>query len=331
MDKKTDPNINFISNVLEQYSVGKLLGKPILLKGDTLDVNYKITNSLGNSYFLKCVSENRDVRFWNFLGDLHYRLRFSGVPVPNIYKNNSGGYVTNYCLLFEFMPGKAKKNWTNQETGSAALNLAKMHRQLEKIDTPSFIRNQTDNYIRCEDINFNSQYVFPKILSSTIDNDIKKEISATITELDTGLSGYKFSKHIIHGDFGEGNALFNKGKLTAIIDLTLRYDSLIYDLGVNIFWTCVIREKNKRINLERYKQIITSYQHCRRLSQRERRMLPYFILRRSCATFFYSWQKNASEDPISMNVVNQQMKEIAIWNKGIRDNVSIMSEIIETP
>ncbi|GEM_PF-6543657 len=317
-----------IAQLLTNYSVGKLVGRPIPLRGDTKDVNYKLTTDLGVSYFLKRIRENKSVRFYNFLGSLHERLASLGILVPRVYKNNRGEYVTNHYLLFEFIEGEARVDWTEKEIYSATSGFALLHNELEKVSVPSFIRNRSDLYIKCENMDYGEASVLPTIAASSIEECVKEEIVVTLHMLNKHFGDFQFTKHVIHGDFGEGNALFQDGRLTAIIDLTLRYDSLAYDLGIFIFWTCIMAETNKRLNFMKYRQILETYQNVRRLTSIERRMLPYLILRRSCATFFYSWQRNVEEKNTPVMELDHKLKEIAVWNKGIRSDLQRMFDAL---
>lgn len=328
-----DPNSSFASRklvdlVLDQYSVGALSGNPIPLQGDTTDINYKVTTNRGLSYFLKCPKENRDTRFYEFLGGVHKSLIAMGIPVPKIYKNNSNKYMTNGYLLFEFMRGETKKTWTLGEANSVVANLAVLHNGLEKIRTPLFIQNRRDVYIKCEDMMYGRQNIFPKISASNIDEAVKGEILKTLELLDKNLNNYECPKHLIHGDLGPGNALFQGRKLTAIIDLTLRYDSFIYDLGVFIFWTCIMADARKHINFKMFKSLMSSYLSIRDLKAIEKEMLPYFILRRSCARFFYCWQRSMEENSMTIEEVNKKMEKIATWNKEIHDNLPRILQLL---
>ncbi len=318
----------WIAPLLTNYSLGKLVGRPILLRGDTKDVNYKLTTDLGISYFLKHIKENKSVRFYNFLGSLHERLATLGILIPRVYKNNRGTYVTNHCLLFEFIEGEARADWTGKEISSAASGFALLHNELEKASVPQFIKNRSDLYIKCENMAYGEVNTFPAITISGIEECVKEEIAVTLRLLNKHLKDDQLFRHIVHGDFGEGNALFQNEKLTAIVDLTLRYDSLVYDLAIFIFWACIMTEENKRLNLMKYRQTLDAYQNIRRLTSVERKILPYLILRRSCAIFFYSWQRNVKEKDTPIVELNQKMKEVSVWNKGIRSDLRQMTDAL---
>ncbi len=268
-----------IEKALAEYEVGTLEASPQEIRGDT-NLNFKIFTSTG-PYFLKYIQDTNELPLFEYLGDLHQQLLLSEVTVPRIYKNKQGKYVTNRFQLYKFIDGESKKEWSEKELMSVARNFAHLHNALEKITVPEIVKNKTDDFVKAESVSYVRENIMPKLEKLTTDLYIKEEIAETLRILKKSLVGYEtLPKHIIHGDLNESNALFKQSRNVAVLDITLKNEALVYDLGIFLYWWC-FPWWTKRMDLKRLEILLTAYEQVRRLTRREKILLPYLILRRS--------------------------------------------------
>lgn len=257
---------------------------------------------------------------FEFLGTLHRHLHDSGVPIPLMFKDKHGKYVNNSCVLYEFIEGRKKRRWSNQEMISLVENFSKLHNVLDTIPVPSIIKEKTDDYIRGENIIYSKRNIVPEVLKLNLPLPIKNEVSMTLSLLEKHLSDYDaLPKRIIHGDFNDENALFRGNKNVAIIDITLKHEALVFDLAIFIYWWC-FPWWTKHINFERYKLVLKYYKRNRQLTVREKKLLPYLILRRSFLVLTYPSILYIKDKKDYENFASTMEKNF-IRNREIRENL----------
>lgn len=268
-----------ISLAFSKYNLGKIVGDPTPIKGD-VDLNYKISTDDNRAYFLKHIVNKQNVEQFEFLGSLHEILREHDIPVPKIYKTNRDKYVEDFCILYEFIDGERKVDWTKEEIISLVQNFARMHKVLKEVSVPEFIKKKNDKYIKGGGIEFCHSVFKPQIQQLPIASDLKDFISFLIDLLYGKLSEFeRLPKFLIHGDLNEMNALFKDNQNVGIVDFGISYDPFVYDLGEFCYWFC-FHFGMEEFNKERYELIVKTYEEVNPLSQVEKDLLPYMVLRR---------------------------------------------------
>lgn len=309
---KTKIQKDTIEKALAEYEVGTLETTPTEIKGDT-NSNFKIFTSTG-PYFLKYIQNTNELPLFEYLGELHKELLLSEVPVPRIYKNKQGKYVTNRFQLYKFIDGETKKEWSEKELVSVARNFAYLHNALEKIPVPEIIVNKSDDYVKAESVSYVRETIMPKLEKMTTESYIKEEIAQTLRILKKSLKSYDaLPKYIIHGDLNESNALFKQSRNVALVDITLKNEALVYDLAIFLYRWC-FPWWTKRIDLKRLEILLTAYEQVRRLTRAEKMVLPYLILRRSFLDMTYpvlcyfkgSLNKKELGDNLEKNITRNQ-------------------------
>lgn len=314
-----------IENVLQDYGVGNLEVDPHEIKGDS-NLNYKIITSTG-PYFLKYIQDTNELPLFEYLGDLHTQLLLSEVPVPRVYKNKQGKFVTQRFQLYKFIDGETKKEWSEKELTSVARNFAHLHNALEKIPVPEIIRNKTDDYVRTEHIVYIRENVIPRLEKSSLEQSIKAEITETLQILKKSLGAYEtLPKHIIHGDLNEANALFKHSRNVALLDIALKYEALVYDLGIFLYWWCY-PWWIKRMDIKRLVIVLSAYEQVRRLTRTEKTLLPYLILRRSMLDLTLPVLRYFKGN-LSKKELGDQMQRVVGRNQEIRNCIPQILENI---
>lgn len=291
MDFLTDEEIY---QAFSRYDLGTVKSKPEYIKGD-VNLNYKIVTNK-NMYLLKYIVDSSTISQFELLGSLHDYLRSKDVVVPKIYKTKNETYVENSFILFSFIDGTSKKDWTDLEIVSLVINFTKLLISLRNYPTPNLIQDKDDKYIKGGNIKYCYNFFKPQIYRLSTPDVIKNSIVEIIDLLNGIFSEFNtLPKQLIHGDLNEMNALFKDGKNVAIIDLALSYDPLVYDLGVFCYWYA-FPWWTRQFNYARYKLIFNTFQENIPLSPIEMKLLPYMIVRRSMMdimlTLQYYWSNS---------------------------------------
>lgn len=312
----TDLTNETILQAFSLYDLGNVQIKPQFIQGD-VDLNYKIITE-NNAYLLKYIVDASSLTQFEFLGSLHEYLKSKGIVVPKVYKTKNNTYVGNSFILYEFIDGIAKREWTDTEIISLVTNFTKLLLALKKYPVPDVIKNKNDQYIKGGNIEYCYEIFKPHVAVLPISNEIKMPIIETIDKLHGIFPDFKqLPKQLIHGDLNESNALFKNGKNVGIIDLALSYDPLIYDLGEFCYWIA-FPWWTKKFNQDRFKLIVDTFQRNIPLSSIELKLLPYMVLRRSMMdimiTLQYYWSNKEK-----VNVPEKRLKEQIERNTKILD------------
>ena len=214
------------------------------------------------------------------MGDLHNYLIQKHIPVPKIYKTKNENYVENNFILYEFIDGEQKNDWTDEEMVSLTSNFAHMLQALKKYPVPEFIKNKSDKYVKGSDIEYCYKVYKPLILKLAVSQSIKDSIVNTIDILYGKLEDFnKLPKYFMHGDLNEMNALFKDEKNVGIIDIGGAYEPIVYDLGEFLYWF-TMPYWSLDFNTKRYELIIKTFENILPLSPAEKMLIPYMMLRR---------------------------------------------------
>lgn len=268
-----------LTQAFAAYKLGAIKGDPQQIKGD-VDLNYRIDTDTA-SYLLKYIVDSSTIKQFEFLGTLHEYLRKKELPVAKIYKTQAGTYVDNAFILYEFIDGKAEREWSDKEIISMTDAFARMHRVMGQHHIPNFIRNKDDMYVRGGNIQYCYRIFRPFIQTLDCADEVKKPIIQLIDTLNGKYKVFEtLPKSLINGDLNEMNALFKEGNCAAIIDLTLSYDPVVYALGATCYWFA-FPWWEPAFNNEWYALIIETFEKIIPLSPVEKELLPYMILRRS--------------------------------------------------
>ena len=225
---KPNLDINFIKSIVDKYEIGTLINEPVQILGD-VDINYKIFTTKG-VYLLKQIINIKNLPQFEILGDLHNYLIQKHIPVPKIYKTKNENYAENNFILYEFIDGEQKNDWTDEEMVSLTSNFAHMLQALKKYPVPEFIKNKSDKYVKGSDIEYCYKVYKPLILKLAVSQSIKDSIVNTIDILYGKLEDFnKLPKYFMHGDLNEMNALFKDEKNVGIIDIGGAYEPIVYD------------------------------------------------------------------------------------------------------
>ena len=317
---KKEIDFKKISVVFSSYGLGSIKEEHKQMAGD-VDVNYKITATSG-LYLLKYIENKKNIPQFGMLGALHEYLREKRIPVPKIYKGKNGNYIENDFILYEFIEGEIKKEWSKNEIISLVSNFARMLTALKEYPVPDFVKNKSDKYTKGYDVKYCHDVFIPKILELPTTQEIKNSVIKIINLLYGELPEFeKLPKFLVHGDLNEGNAIFNHGKNIGIIDFGVSYDPIVYDLGEFCYWFA-FPWWTEEFYKERYDTIVETFEKILLLSAQERKLLPYMVLRRGMMDLMLSLQWYWENTPKEISLPEKR------WVELIRKNEKIINELI---
>lgn len=286
-----------IRKVLENWDIGKIKSIKLSKKGK-VNNNWLIKTSSGK-FFLRRFAMNRtlkDITFEvNYLKELK-ELNFN-YEIPNPIKTKSKKftikYKGKYFWLDNLIPGKTKKGLKNEELRKLAKMLSIYHNILEKLNLKSHSKNNQG--INKKEIIKEAEKFINKLNKKRI---LKKEertylenwsILVNILNNIKTKEYEKLKKYAIHRDLNPENILWEKDKISGILDfenVPFYNDPLIKDISIIIQTAC---SNNHKIDLKKTKLFIKEYKRYRRLKKEEIKLIPEIITASYIDDFEYQY------------------------------------------
>ena len=254
-----------IENILEDYSLGRLLSYETLTQGFANE-NLRVKTTEGSVLLRVCKQQNienilEEMKLMELLKKIHFPTAF---PIIS----NHGSYIYEKLsypvVIYNFITGNVPE--LNHETvkevalAVSMLNMITDHEHITKKNSINL--DACFNLIWSED--------FKKCQQKKICEDFEDQIAYIAPFLKEFLP-----MGIIHGDVFPDNTLFRKNKLLAIIDFEeFAVDTLLWDVGMTINGFCYI---NNRIEKRLVKIFLKNYETVRKLTTAEKDLLPYYI------------------------------------------------------
>lgn len=241
------------------YKLGRLLSIKKFKKGLANHL-YLLTTEKGK-FSLKIAIRNNSER-------LDYEIKLlnsiKNLPVPRPVRTIQGVYIFNYknhrSFIYPYLPGKEEKVFSSKMLYEIGRFLGRLHLQTEKFRSsvnrikfyhcpPSYVRGVVRR-------------------SSKIRN---KKIREALVYIKKNAAKYQIPKGLpkggIHTDVKPENTLFDRGKLSGVVDFDNSYiDALISDLANTLMWFSCIKGE---MDFEKAKAIYQGYISVRKLSARE--------------------------------------------------------------
>jgi Ser/Thr protein kinase RdoA (MazF antagonist) len=307
-----------VKSTFARYGLGNINGEPEQIQGD-VDYNYKITSDNGNVYLLKRITNPSHIDKFEFLGNLHEYLQTKNIVVPKYFRAKNKRFVEDNFILYGFIEGEIKKEWTDKEIASLVINFANLLIALKEYEVPDFVKNNTDKYMKGYNIAYCHDVFKPQIFELNLADDIKNPIIETVDLLYSKLPDFeKLPKQLIHGDLNEMNAIFKDGVNVGIIDFGVSYDPVVYDLGEFCYWFA-FPWWTEDFNHDRYNHIRQQFEKKWPLSALEKKLLPYMILRRSMMdimlTLQYYWSNQTEVQVPAKRLAKQVVRNSKIIEK----------------
>lgn len=253
------------NKVLQNYNFGEVSTTKRLTSGFA-NINYKIKTTKGNFLFRICAEKS--------LKEIQYEIKVMNelrkIKFPTAFpiKRKDGQFINKTkfgeVVIYNFAVGEEPK--VNEKTAKeiaravAKLNTLKNWKKLKK--------GNAINLKLCKDniMKFNSaKNKYPKIF----------EYFREETEFLSKPLKEKVPQGLVHGDIFPDNTKFKENKLVAILDFEeVCTDNLLFDVGVTINGFCF---QNNKLNPKLLKVFLEEYQKIRKISSKERKLLPFYI------------------------------------------------------
>jgi len=243
---------------LKKYLIGDLVSLFGIADGIE-NTNYSLTTTHGSYIFtiFENIDKNEINQYLLLMNDLHEQ----GLMCPKVEK-------TNDEKLFKIISDKPSA--IIQKLEGKSLNQTNIHNCELVGNLLGEFHNYSDKFTTR--INNTRNLEWREKSNKKLLNYISKHESDLITNaisIQTEFEEQKLPKGIIHADLFRDNILFDKGKISGMIDFYYScYDFLIYDLAVTANdWCC---NSNGEIIEEKANVLIKSYNLKRKITENEK-------------------------------------------------------------
>lgn len=253
-----------LTRFLINYNIGQLISYKHIKKGfGNVVVDTRTTEG---RYIIKIALRNNPVRV-KYEVDLLNHIK--NLPTPRPVPTKQGKYLlyynkTNRAFIYEYLPGREIKNLTRKEITQVGSFLGNLHKQTH---------NFKSNVKRLEYYNINQKSFrqMIRVSKGTKDKLIRKWVYYMEENLLDYILPQSLPQGAMHIDLKPENLLFQKRKLTGVIDFDNAYNGpLLLDLANTMMWFC---SKNGKFNLQEAQTIYKSYVKVRKLNKQEKRYL----------------------------------------------------------
>lgn len=252
-----------LSTLLSEYELGDYLSSRSFTHGEGQTTALIITSRGG--YVLKCY-ENRSHRHVLFEINLIRSLSEKNYPVPTIIPNRAGESLGRYrgkpYVFMTYLSGEHCKHPGEQFDHDSVKKIVEVVARLHLIADC----NKKSVEDREE---FNSEYCLREYQRlSTSDGAVHTRWLKS--ELDKLEFPSTLPRGVCHADLNNGNFLFSKGEIVAVLDFDLSFHTvLIYDVASLLYWWAFLPDEGLRNESASF--IVREYSMNRRLSAVEER------------------------------------------------------------
>ena len=253
-----------ISGVLGEYDLGELKKLGRIMKDDSVSFG-RIIQTSKKKFFLKAF---RKFNLSTKQGlNVASKLYGRGYPTYKIYKTKKGRTYTKYrgvyFSLIEYLPIKKIVSWKNLDKEMVkefSKNLALFHKYSSQINLK---KTRTGSFEEIKNLIIKSY-----ILRSRYDKNIQKAIIFMKENIDKLKCRNGERKDAYFSEFNPGHVLFKNKKVWKVIDWEIGYDYRYYDISSSLI--ACFNQKNNKIDLDKIKEFISSYDKLQKLSKWEK-------------------------------------------------------------
>ena len=266
-------------SIADLYNIGYIKNISSLHRGYGGSAKYRVVTSKGkfiismNVFFDKKdgiiirskESLQCEIDLLNFL---------KGMPVPHfkvsLNKNYIEKFKDSWITVCNFIPGHTPNKINSHMAYELGKFLGEFH-----IRSKKFYRN-LDSRRKFYDFNNN----ILRQMKSQVKKQTNKILGSIVEEIEYGIKKNRPQSKLpvgpIHVDIGHNNELFQKNKLSGIIDFGNFYHGpFMIDVGKTIMWNCCI---TGMLDEKLFKSFIHGYKEKRRLNKNEAKYLKKSIL-----------------------------------------------------
>ncbi|WDP88379.1 MAG: homoserine kinase [Desulfobacter sp.] len=274
----TKLDVKDINDILGSYDLGRA-EKAVPLSGGQANSSYRLNLSKGN--FTLCVCDEKTPDEVEVLTRVLDYIDAGGFPSTRAVHTAEGSSFIIHdgkpVYIKEFLPGKVVRDLDRSMLEQVGDAMAKLHELEPPAGLPQAFPYGLGH--------------FDEVLDS---QGLSHPFKDWLAEKETWLKGEldpAMARGFIHGDIFWDNLLFDKGRLSAVLDFeeaSLYY--LLYDLGMAAVGCCSARGQFDRDKID---GMLRGYQNRRPLSRREReQFIPFLVYAATAAAFWRFRQYN---------------------------------------
>ena len=257
-------NKHQLEKFLLLYSLGELVDFAGIQAGIE-NTNYTVSTTQGE--FILTIFEKLTAKDLPCLLDLLKHLGLNNFPAPEPQVCKESGFLNTFkgkpVALFNRLPGRSIVNPSIEQCEEIGVYLARLHLYGKQF---SFHKLNSKNLAGCQSV-FNK--IRPQLTKDDIDlldSELDFQSSCILPDLPQG---------IIHADLFKDNVLFDKGRVSGILDFyNACNDYVLFDIAVTSNDCCA---ENQSINQQKLLALLSGYQSIKRLTDDEIKYLPVFL------------------------------------------------------
>ena len=184
--------------------------------------------------------------------------------------------------LFEYIPGDAPMEYTDDQFASAINYLRKYNEALRLVpfDPAEVLRLNVWDEVR------STEYLCSQVESLIIQAELEAPTQSLVRRaaclLRDGCDRLScLPKQLIHGDPGPGNLIFDGSEVRTIIDFTPDYENEMYSLAQFLYWTCLWRFEQPRSH-DRIEEALRMYPKPTGVHSQDRKDAMFAHLLKAC-------------------------------------------------
>jgi len=253
------------NKVLQNYDLGEVSITKRLTSGFA-NINYKIKTTKSNFLFRICAEKSLkeiqyEIKVMNELRKIKFPTAFPIKRKDGEFINKTKfGEVVIYDFAVGGEPNVNEKTAKEIAKAVAKLNTLRNWKELKKGNAIN-LKLCRDNIGKFDSAKNKYSEIFEYFKEET------EFLSKPLKE--------KVPQGLVHGDIFPDNTKFKGNKLVAILDFEeVCTDNLLFDIGVTINGFCF---QNNKLNPKLLEVFMEEYQKIRKISPKERKLLPYYI------------------------------------------------------
>ncbi len=305
MSVYTPVNQQQLQDFLNLYSLGRLIEFSGIQAGIE-NTNYLITSSQGD--FILTIFESLSAQELPCYLNLLNHLSRANFPAPQPQQSINTQFINTLvdkpAALFCCLPGKSVEVASLAQCSEVGEYLANLHIVSKG---SGFSKANLKNISAC-------QQSFIKIKSFLSDFD--RELLSLELNFQLNYPLPTLPSGVIHADLFKDNVLFDKGKISGILDFyNACNDCFLLDIAVACNDWCV---DNNKVNSEKIKALLSGYENIRKLTKDEKSYFMIF-LRRAALRFWLSriehqltpmpGELTLKKDPLVFRTILQQHRK----------------------
>lgn len=262
-----------IDDIRKAFGLGEVLAFKGIAEGVS-NSNYFLETADGRfilTIYEAMVNKN-DLPF--YLGATEYAAKMgldTALPLHTIEGNLTFEIEGKSCAICSFLNGYSPRTPNVKQVKSAGRALAMLHNALEDYELKRENDLGPNDWLRLWDTCKNEAEALETGVRALIDSDIER-ISQSWPH------GEELPKGFIHADLFPDNVLFTGNEVSGLIDFYYGCtDFFAYDLAIMLNAWCFINN-GREYDITKGNALISGYESVRKLSDKEKELLPLFAL-----------------------------------------------------